>query len=94
MSSIFVISKGRALRPNYLLLFLLCGDVNPNPSPTTKTQCSRCFRTIVKNRRFVECERCDLSFDIKFANVKPVDYIQLTQNTNDLFCFQFCLDNT
>ena len=49
MSSIFVISKGKILRPNKLLLFLLYGDINPNPGPKMKAQCHLCFRTIAKN---------------------------------------------
>ena len=58
LSSIFILSKGKTIRPNILLIFLVCGDVNPNPGPTGKAQCPHCFRTIAKNHRFVKCEKC------------------------------------
>ena len=55
--SIFVISKGKILRPNNLLLFLLCRDINPNHGPNMKAKFNQCFRTITKNHRFVQCEK-------------------------------------
>ena len=94
LSSIFVNSKGKTLRPKYLLLFLLCGDVNLNPGPTSKTPCGQCFRTICKNYRFVKCAKCDLSFHIKCAEVTPVMYNRLQIDKSISFTCKPCIDST
>ena len=94
LSSIFVNSKGKTLRPNYLLLFLLCGDVDPNPGPTSKTPCGQCFRTIAKNHRFVKCAKCDLSFHIKCAEVTPVMYNRLQIDQSISFTCKPCIGST
>ena len=94
ISAIYLISKGKSLRPNFLLIFLICGDVNPNPGPTVKIPCSQCLRTIAKNHRSVKCEKCELTFHIKCANMKPAEYLRLKNNETASFCCQFCLNNT
>ena len=94
VSAIYLISKGKSLRPNFLLIFLICGDVNPNPGPTVKIPCSQCLRTIAKNHRSVKCEKCELTFHIKCANMKPGEFLRLKNDETASFYCQFCLNNT
>ena len=89
LSSISVMSKGRVLRPNNFFIFLICGDINPNPGPTNKIQCSCCFRTIAKNHRFVKCTKCELSFHIKCASVK----VELLSDPSNSFICNSCLND-
>ena len=49
------------------------------------------FRTRAKNHRFVQCEKCNLSY-IKFANITPPIY-NCIQN-EDGRSFQSCIDST
>ena len=53
-------------------LLLSCGDVNPNPGPTTNSvKCFICDRTVARNHRFVNCTMCERTCHIKCGGVTP-----------------------
>ena len=68
MSSIVLISKVKILRPNTLLLFLLCGDIDPNHEPNMKIQCNQCFRTIAKSHFSTIEMKIDFNYHIPRKN--------------------------
>ena len=59
-----------------------------------KAQCHQCFRTIAKNHRFVQCEKCDLSYHIKCANITPAFYSRIQNKDGRSFTCQSCIDST
>ena len=93
-SSLFVDSKGKPIRVNFLLLLILSGDIETNPGPPTKPQCESCFRTIAINHRFVSCVECESRLHIKCAGVSPNQYNRMQADRTLTFYCPPCLSST
>ena len=92
-SSLFVDSKGKPIRVNFLILLILSGDIETNPGPSNKPQCECCFRTIAINHRFVSCVECESRSHIKCAGVSPNQYNRMQADRTITFYCQPCLSN-
>ena len=62
----------------------LCGDINPNPGPTTQ-KCPVCSRTIAKNHRVLTCECCCLKIHIKCSGLTTKQYKQASSFYNHMY---------
>ena len=75
-------------------MFLLCGDINPNPGPRTKISCDTYFRTITKSNRFVKCKKCHLPIHIKCKFVTPAVYNLFQTDPSVSYTCQSCISST
>ena len=92
--SLFVLSKGRPLNLNFLLLLLLSGDIETNPGPATmKTTCESCLRTIARTHRKVTCVECGSSYHMIHSDVTPQRYNLMQIDRSITFTCEPCVLN-
>ena len=90
--SLFVISKGKPLQMNSLLLLLLCGDIETNPGPRpVRITCEGCLKTIAINHRMVSCVECSSSYHIAHADVSSRLYNRMQVDDTITFTCQPCI---
>ena len=68
-----------------LQIFLISGDILPNPGPT-KCPCSRCEKPCKSNQRAIQCDGCDLWCHAKCAYVSSDDYNRISSSNNARYC--------
>ena len=92
LASLFIISKGKPLQINTLLLLLLSGDIETNPGPRpVRITCEGCLKTIAINHRMVSCVECNSSYHIAHANVSPRLYNRMQVDETITFACQPCI---
>ena len=69
-------------------LLLSCGDVNPNPGPTTNSV------KVARNHRFVNCTMCERTCHIKCGGVTPSEYKRMQKMSNIAWSCSLCLLST
>lgn len=76
-------------------VLLSCGDVSPNPGPTTNSvMCFTCNRTVARNHRFVNCTMCEHTCHIKCGGIMPGEYKRMQQMSNIAWFRSLCLLST
>ena len=74
-----------------LQIFLISGDILPNPGPT-KGPCWRCEKPCKSNQRAIQCDGCDLWCHATCAYVSSDDYNRISSSNNAGYCNACCFN--